>query len=150
MILRHIILLGRILPAIAMLAGCYSMDVASNSALDKHGTKGSRHAEHVVVSNYGWYLFNCLPLACGNTNPKASFPWSFFSNQVSSSLLHDRMMEYAMERNAPVKELPFFRDEQVFFNVPGTQFPIPIPYVLCFREVQFSGILTPRAEEVAR
>jgi hypothetical protein len=59
-------------------------------------------------------------------------------------------MEYAMERNATVKELTFFRDEQVFFNVPGTQFPIPIPYVLCFREVQFSGILTPRAEEVAR
>ena len=150
MILRHIILLGRILPAIAMLAGCYSMDVASNSALDGHGEKDSRHAEHVVVSNYGWYLFNCLPLACGNTNPKASFPWVFFSNQVSSSLLHDRMMEYATARNANVKELTFFRDEQVFFNVPGTQFPIPIPYVFCFREVQFSGVLTPRAEEVPR
>ena len=150
MLLRHIILLGRILPAIAMLAGCYSMDIASNSALDGHGEKTSRNSEHVVVSNYGWYLFDCLPLACGNTNHKALFPWVFFSNQVSSSLLHDRMMEYATERNATVKELTFFRDEQVFFNVPGTQFPIPIPYVLCFREVQFSGVLTPRAEEVPR
>ena len=43
MILRHIIRLGRILPAIAVLAGCYSMDLASNSALDGHGEKDSRH-----------------------------------------------------------------------------------------------------------
>lgn len=137
-----------ILPAIAMLAGCYSMDVASNSALDGQSARAPKRAEHVVVSNYGWYLFNTIPLACGNSSPDAWFIWAFFSNQVTSSLLHDRMMEYASSRNANVKELTFFRDEQVFFNVPGTQFPIPIPYVLCFREMQFSGVLTPRDEEV--
>ena len=151
MFLRSIIRFGRILPAIAMLAGCYSMDIASNAALDGGTVREAPHAEHVVVSNYGWYLFNWLPLACGNANPDAIFPWAFFSNQVTSSLLHDRMMEYASSRNANVKELTFFRDEQIFFTPPGTQFPIPIPYVLCFREVQFSGILMPRGkEEVSR
>ena len=147
MILRPIIRFGRILPAIAMLAGCYSMDIASNAALDGDSIREAPRAEHVVVSNYGWYLFNRLPIACGNANPDAIFPWVLFSNQVTSSLLHDRMMEYASSRNANVKELTFFRDEQIFFTPPGTQFPIPIPYVLCFREVQFSGILMPREKE---
>ena len=160
MILRRIIHIGLVLPAILLLAGCYSMDIAANSALGNPlakasvaqgkattGGQASRRPEHVVVSNYGWYLFNRIPLACGNTSPDAFFPWAFFSNQVSSSLLHDRMMSYAAATNANVKELAFFRDEQVFFNIPGTQFPVPIPYVLCFREIQFSGVLTPRSEE---
>lgn len=164
MISCRIIRIGHILPAILLLAGCYSMDIASNAALDasrapeKHldAEQGkamprehqSRRAEHVVVSNYGWYLFKAIPLACGNTAPKSFFPWAFFSDQVSPKLLHDRMMSYASATNANVKELAFFRDEQVFFTIPGTQFPVPIPYILCFREIQFSGVLTPRPKEV--
>ena len=58
------------------------------------------------------------------------------------------MMMYAAAKRANVKELAFFRDEQVFFNIPGTKFTIPIPYLLCFREIQFSGVLMPRSEEV--
>ena len=152
-----------ILPAVLLLAGCYSMDVATNDALDgplaktedvaaaqasKDGGRSSRHVEHVVVSNYGWYLFNYVPLACGNTMPDAVLPWALFSDHVSSRLLHDKLMKYAASRRANVKELAFFRDEQVFFNVPGTKFTFPIPYLLCFREIQFSGILVPRPEEV--
>ena len=57
------------------------------------------------------------------------------------------MMSYAAATRANVKELASFRDEQVFFTIPGTQFPVPIPYILCFREIQFSGVLTPRPEE---
>ena len=163
MISRRIINIRRILPTFLLLAGCYSMDVASNPALnasvarEKPGAtqeeaassnRKSRRAEHVVVSNYGWYLFNFIPLACGNAAPDAFFPWAFFSNQVSSTLLHDRMMSYAAATRANVKGLAFFRDEQVFFTIPGTQFPVPIPYILCFREIQFSGVLMPRPEEV--
>ena len=134
------------------------MDVASNAALDASHADAAldgaanrdrtpRHTEHVVVSNYGWFLFNFIPLACGNASPKAAFPWTFFSDQVTSRLLHDRLMSYAATKRANVKELAFFRDEQVFFSIPGTQFPVPIPYILCFREIQFSGVLTPRSGE---
>lgn len=155
----------RTLPAAFLLAGCYSMDIASNAALDgsiaqagnavatqasRDNGRSSRHVEHVVVSNYGWYLFNYVPLACGNTTPGAWFPWAFFSDLVSSRLLHDKMMAYAASKRANVKELAFFRDEQVFFNVPGTKFTIPVPYLLCFREIQFSGVLVPRPEEAGR
>ena len=151
-----------IIAAAFLLTGCYSMDIASNAALDRSlaqtsvaqdvtpGEAPSRHVEHVVVSNYGWYLFNFIPLACGNAAPSAFFPWVFFSDQVSSRLLHDRMMSYASSSKANVKELAFFRDEQVFFNIPGTKFPVPIPYVLCFREIQFSGVLVPRHQEIGQ
>lgn len=141
------------------------MDIATNAALDgylaktendgvaqvsKEQQQSRGHVEHVVVSNYGLYLFNYVPLACGNTTSGAWFPWTFFSDRVSSPLLHDKMMAYAASKKANVKELAFFRYEQVFFNVPGTKFTIPIPYLLCFREIQFSGMLVPRAEEVGQ
>ena len=130
----------------ALLAGCYSMDIATTNSLKKSALSpdDGRPMEHVVVSNYGWYLFNCIPLACGNATVGASFPWKFFSNQVKSELLHDRMMMHAAAQNADVKDLTFFRDEKVIFDLPGTDFPLPIPYILCYREIQFSGVLTQR------
>lgn len=130
----------------AFLAGCYSMDVATTATLKKSAlTPGDgRPVEHVVVSNYGWFLFNWIPLACGNANPGASFPWRFFSNHVDSALLHDRMMTHAAAMNADIRDLVFTRDESVIFDLPGTDIPLPIPYVLCFREIQFSAVLTQR------
>lgn len=129
-----------------MLAGCFSMDIATTNSLKKSALspEDGSPKEHVVVSNYGWYLFNCIPLACGNATPGASFPWKIFSNQVTSGILHDRMMAHAAALNADIKDLAFFRDEKVIFDLPGTDFPIPIPYVLCYREIQFSGTLTQR------
>ena len=129
-----------------LFAGCYSMDVATTSSLKESALSSvdGNPMEHVVVSNYGWYLFNWIPLACGNATPGAFFPWKFFSNQVSSDLLHDRLMAHAASKNADVRDLTFFRDEKVIFDLPGTNFPIPIPYVLCFREIQFSGVLMAR------
>jgi len=130
----------------ALLAGCYSMDVATNGALGESELSMEEGAplEHVVVSNYGWFLFNAIPLACGNAEPDAILPWKFLSNQVKAELLHDRIMLRAADRNADVKDLAFFLDKQVTFDFPGTNFSIPVPYLLCYKEVQFSGVLTAR------
>ena len=127
----------------ALLAGCFSMDIATTDALQESAlsSRDGKVLEHVVVSNYGWYLFNWIPLACGNAKPGAFFPWKFFSCQVKSDLLHDRLMMHAAAQNADVKDLTFFRNEKVCFDLPGTNFPVPIPYVLCYREIQFSGVL---------
>lgn len=131
------------------LCGCYSMDAASSDALrgSSVSASGERPVEHVVVSNYGWYLFNFVPLVCGNAEPGAAFPWAFFSDQVTAPLLHDRLMQRAAARRANVKDLACFRDDQVFFTFPGTQFQVPVPYLLCFREIQFSGVFVARTEE---
>ena len=127
-----------------MLCGCYSMEVASNSALnDSVSANGTeKPIEHVLVTNYGWYLFNCAPLVCGNASPGSAFPWSFFSDQVNPAIVHDRLMEYAASRDANVEELVSSYDEKVFLQVPEVQ--VPIPYLLCHREVQTSGLLVER------
>ena len=127
----------------ALLAGCFSMDVATTDALQESAlsSRDGKVLEHVVVSNYGWYLFNWIPLACGNATPGAFFPWKFFSCQVKPDLLHDRLLTHAAAQNADVKDLTFFRNEKVCFDLPGTNFPVPIPYILCYREIQFSGVL---------
>ena len=127
----------------ALLAGCFSMDIATTDALQGSAlsSRDGKVLEHVVVSNYGWYLFSWIPLASGNARPDAFFPWKFFSNQVKSDLLHDRLMAHAAAQNADVKDLSFIRSEKVCFDLPGTDFPVPIPYILCYREIQFSGVL---------
>ena len=132
-----------------LMAGCFSMDIAKTESLKGSALFSSEGnpIEHVVVSNYGWFLFNCIPLACGNAAPDAIMPWRLFSNHVNSERLHDRLMTHAAAQNANIKDLPFFRDERVIFDLPGTDFPLPIPYVLCYREVQFSGTLTQRVEK---
>lgn len=126
-----------------VLGGCYSMDVGSNSALrNSELVEGvDKPVEHVLISNYGWYLFNCIPLVCGNSAPDGKFPWKFFDDQVNPILLHDRMMSYANSKGANVKSLMFTRDERVFFDVPGTEIPCPIPFFVCYQEMQLSAVL---------
>ena len=127
-----------------LLAGCYSMDVATNEALRRSGTTDGVDTdaiEHVLVSNYGWYLFNCIPVVCGNATPEGSFPWRFFGDHVNPVLLHDRMMEYANSKNADIKNLLLSRDEKVFFDIPGSDIPCPIPFLVCYHEVQISAVL---------
>lgn len=128
------------------LCGCYCIDVATNAALrGSELTDGvNEPLEHVLVSNYGWYLFNCIPLVCGNATPDASFPWKFFGDHVNPILLHDRMMEYADSKNADMKNLSLIRDEKVFFDIPGSDIPCPIPFLVCYQEVQLSSVLVKR------
>lgn len=127
-----------------MLCGCYSMEIAGNPALrNSRSTDGSgKPVEHVLISNYGWYLFNCVPVVCGNASAGASFPWKFFSDQVTPGIVHNRMMEYATSKKADVEELVANYDEKVFLQIPEVQ--VPIPFLLCYREVQMSAVLTER------
>ena len=126
-----------------VLGGCYSTDVGTNTALQNSELKEGvdKPIEHVLISNYGWYLFNCIPLVCGNATPGESFPWKFFTDQVNPILLHDRLMTYANSKDANVKNIVFSRDERVFFDVPGTEIPCPLPFLVCYQEIQLSGVL---------
>lgn len=134
--------------ALALLAGCYSMDVATTESLKGSASApdGGKPLEHIVVSNYGWYLFHAFPLACGNATPGAFFPFKIFSDQVSPGLLHDRLMAHAAAIHADAKDLVFFRNEKVLYDIPGLNIPVPIPYLLTYREIQFSAVLTQRKE----
>lgn len=135
---------------ILLFAGCYSFetapiggDRAPNIAL--HAAAG-KAAEHVVVSNNGWFLFNLWPVACGNVNPNSWLPWRFFRNEVDAELLQNRLTRYAAERGCDIEEMNLFHDEQVLLSIPGASIPVPIPYVATYRKMQISAVLVKRPQ----
>ena len=138
--------------ALALCAGCFTLEKGTLSP--EIGTAASmgknvKPQEHVLVSNYGWYLFNRLPLVCGNARKGAFFPWAFFCNDVDETMLQDRFTDYAAEHGCDVDDLVMFNSEQVLLDV--YSIPVPIPYICCYREMQLSGVLVkrPTAAEAA-
>ena len=139
--------------ALLGLSGCFSFETSPIGGGTADGLRLPASAgapvEHVVVANNGWFLFNFIPVACGNTADDATLPWKFFRNSVHERVLHDRITKYAAERQCDLEELNVFNDEQVLLTLPGSSFPIPIPYVITYRELQISGVLVrnePRAQ----
>lgn len=152
----HALLLHVAAPALlALMAGCFSLETApiGGDASDgrfRLAASDGTPVEHVVVSNNGWYLFNLWPLASGNAAVGARFPWRFFRDDVDMSTLQSRLMQYAAARGCDVEELNVFNDEQVLLSIPGSSFPVPIPYIATYREVQYSGVLVRRAPAPGR
>lgn len=131
--------------ALLGLSGCFSFETSPIGGGTADGLRLPASAgapvEHVVVANTGWFLFNFIPVACGNTADDATLPWKFFRNSVHERVLHDRITKYAAERQCDLEELNVFNDEQVLLSIPGTSFPIPLPYIITFREMQISCVL---------
>lgn len=125
---------------LALAAGCFSMDATPMRLRTLHGVP----TEHVLIANNGWYLFNAWPLACGNAYEDATFRWRLFRDDVNADILQDRLTRYAARKGRDVTELNVFNDEQVLLSIPGTSFPLPVPYVLTFRETQLSCVLVDR------
>lgn len=133
---------------LALAGGCFSLETApiggdTAKGLRLHASQGTP-VEHVVVANNGWYLFNLWPIACGNASVGARFPWRFFHDDVHQSILQNRLVNYAAARGCDIEELNIFNDEQVLLSIPGSSFPVPIPYIATYREVQYSGVLVKR------
>lgn len=136
-ILSKFILL--VLPA--LVGGCFSLETAPLRATVARDASVGSPVSHVVVANNGWYLFNAWPLACGNARD-GDLGCAFFRNDVDIDLLHGRLTRYASTHGCDVTELNVFNDEQVLLSIPGLT--IPIPYIITFREMQLSGVLTKR------
>jgi hypothetical protein len=67
----------------------------------------------------------------------------FFRNDVRMDTLQGRFMAYANERGLETEELTFRGKESVMFEIPGINLPLPVPYLLTYREIQLSGVLVP-------
>lgn len=113
------------------LTGCFSINTGTLSSGE----------EHVVVRNYGWYLFNWLPLGCGNSSATARFPMVMFRDDVTLEKVQDRMIGYAQQRGKTATELVYSTDENVMFTIPFAFIDIPLPYLITYHEVQLSGVL---------
>ena len=38
-------------------------------------------------------------------------------------------------------DITYYSHESVLFELPGADFPIPLPYILTYKEIQLSGVL---------
>ena len=114
------------------LTGCFTLDSA-----DVRSTGD----EHVCVGNNGWYLFHFIPLACGNASDDPLAPWVLFRNDVTMDKIQRRFMNYAKFYGKIPRDMSYYTQESVLFEIPGTDLPIPIPYILTYKEIQLSGVL---------
>ena len=128
----RLLMLMAALCATICLTGCFTLDTA-----DIHTTG----EEHICVGNSGWYLFNFIPLACGNASENPMMPWVFFRNDVTMDKIQHRFMSYANFYGKKPRDMCYYTQESVMFEIPGTDFPIPLPYILTYKEVQLSGVM---------
>lgn len=131
-------LLLAIVSAVVM-TGCFSIE---------KGVISSTGEEHVLVSNYGWYLFHFIPIACGNAEEDALTPWVLFRNDVTMDKIQGRFIDYSnSKKNVTPENLSYTTHESVLFELPGSNIPIPLPYILSYKEIQLSGVLATEKED---
>ena len=129
-------------------AGCFSLETsplgdASNHSIQLHGD-GEQATEHVVVSNFGWYFFNRWPIVCGNARVDRRLPWRFFRNDVDENVIQRRLMDYAAARECNIRDLQVFNNAEVLMSIGVGGVALPLPYVISYRELQYSCSLVRR------
>ena len=129
-------------------AGCFSLETSPLGDAAGHSVElfgnDEQAIEHVVVSNFGWYFFNYWPIVCGNAHVDRRFPWRFFRNDVDENVLQSRLMDYAAARDCNVTDLHIFNNAEVLMSIGVGGVSLPLPYVISYRELQYSCSLTRR------
>ena len=113
------------------LAGCFSVKVASSPVL------GEDVAKHVTVENYGWYLFGCVPLACGNEKLDSWCAFSLFCNEVTPEIVYGKLKDVAVKEKCEIRDFHFINDNDVLFEA----FDIKIPWIVVTKEASISANL---------
>ena len=99
------------------LAGCLSTEVSKS---DVSGV------EHILTSDYGWKLFNCIPL---------------FRSDITNERVQKALAEEAAKRGKKAANLTYHNYDTVLLQIPILYIPVPVPYLLCYHEIQLSGVL---------
>lgn len=145
-----------LLSAVAVLTGCFNLesshlgDESSRTFLLQ--SNDSKSAEHVIISNFGWYFFNKWPIACGNAHENRRTPWVFFRDDVDEDVIQSRLIKYATARECDVVDLHIFNNAEVLMSIGVGGVSLPLPYVFSYRELQLSCSLvkTDRASDAAQ
>ena len=130
-----------VLISLSLIAGCVSVQKTSRVVPTGVAVQGSpgTPVEHVHVSNFGYYLFNCIPLFCGNTEAGLRGETVWFSDEVTLAKVQGVMLEQVRSRKCQVADIQPYAKSTCFFSA--------IPYVgntfgiLWFKEVQMSALL---------
>lgn len=122
-------------------AGCVTIDQSRRETLDgvRLSEVNGNPEEHLVVSNYGYYLFNCIPIFCGNVNPDSKAAVSMFSDDVTLEATQKLLIDTVKARKCRVVSMQPYTKSTCFFSA--------IPYLgntlglVWYKEVQMSAVL---------
>ena len=129
--------------AIVAVSGCVSIDRCGAERLEGLSINGTdaKPVEHIVVSNFGYYLFNIFPLVSGNANPDRWFPVRFFSDHVKLQKMQSILASEAQKRyGLEMAELTSHYDSSPCFTVSLDPKSL-LGLLFCYREVQVSAVL---------
>lgn len=112
----------------------------------KYSEGGETIVEHYQIQNFGWYLFGSIPLACGDIDHDANIGFSLFHDLVRTDLLTDELNRRAQNIGAKPQCVATLNTDRITFQVPGTSFPLILPYIICYREVQISALMVKEAK----
>lgn len=115
----------------AALSGCFCADVARSPVL------GRDVEAHVIVTNYGWSLFGCIPIVCGNRNEDSWCPFAFFRDDVKLEYVHGRLEKLAKSTGCGLRDVTVLSDNDVLFDA----YYSPVPWIVVYREVNVSANL---------
>ena len=82
--------------------------------------------EHIFVHDFGWKLFNWIPL---------------FRSDITLERAQKELMSESTRRGKVATDLTVHTYDKVTFDIPLVVITIPIPYVICYHEIQVSGVL---------
>lgn len=99
------------------LTGCLSTEVSKSEVSG---------IEHIFVSDYGWKLFNWIPI---------------FRRDITPEHVQAEAAKEARRRGKAVCGIVTHNFDRVMFDIPLLYITVPIPYVICYHEVQVSGVL---------
>lgn len=122
---------------VALPSGCFSVDAARSPVL------GERVVEHVTATNYGWMLFGCIPLVCGNADETSWCPLVFFRNDLKTSCAYNRLASRAAVLGCNMENVTAMGDDEVLFDA----YYAPIPWVVVYKEVNVSASLVRKGGE---
>lgn len=111
------------------LTGCFSIEMA----------KEPGNKTQVIASNYGWYLFDCIPLVCGDPDEDWIIPCTFFRNRVTMDDIQARLLKKMQKSGKHVESLAWKNNDSVLLTVPILNIPVPVPYIITYHEMQLSG-----------
>jgi len=142
--------------AAIVLSGCYSIEVASSTDFSNcqfASETGRIPTAHMLVRNDGWFLFNRIPIVCGNADIGSWLPWTFFNDEVSMDFVQRAIVRRAKDRGERIIQMNAINNSVTLMQLPSTQ-GLSIPYILCHHRTQMSVVFVrdpeEAAEEVAR
>ena len=118
----------------ALLAGCFTVEMASSPSL------GEDSVAHVTIGNYGWMLFGCVPLLCGNANFDSWCPFVFFRDDIKPEFAYEKLMALAEEKGCRVEDINMLGDNAVLFDA----YYAPVPWIIVYKETNLSANLVRR------